>query len=168
MIRDEIWEDLKEAKTYQLSCLYYVDKKRKFNRWYNFVIIIIAGIGAITFFLNYWCTFASTIATFLLEIVKSFVPAVCQSEKELVELDNIATYYGESLHKLEALWTEYESGFYEKDQTVLKKLSSIRKNEAEKETRMNRLIHSLSHKEDKKIQDQVDEYLKSKYYGKEN
>lgn len=27
MIRQEIWEEMKKAKTYQLSCLYYVDKK---------------------------------------------------------------------------------------------------------------------------------------------
>ena len=169
MIRDKIWEDMKEAKTYQLSCLYYVDKKRRFNRWYNFAIIIIAGIGAITFFLNHWCTFATTIATILLEIVKSFVPAVCQSEKELVELDNLASYYGETSHKLEELWTKNESDYYtNNEQTVSKKVFNIRKNEAENKTKMNRLIHSLSHKEDKKIQDQADEYLKSKYYEQEN
>lgn len=169
MIRDEIWEDMKETKTYQLSCLHYVDKKRKFNRWYNFAIIIIAGLGAITFFLNHWFAFTSTLAVSLLEVVKSFVPAVCQSEKELVELDNIATYYGEISHKLEELWSKNESGYYTNDeQTILKKVFNIRKNTAENVTNMNRLIHSLSQKEDKKIQDQADEYLKSKYYGQEN
>ena len=46
MVRQEIWEEMKKAKTYQLSCLYYVDKKRKFNRNYNMWIIGVAAIGA--------------------------------------------------------------------------------------------------------------------------
>lgn len=169
MIRNQIWEDMKDAKTHQLSCLYYVDKKRKFNRYYSFAIIIIAGLGAFTFFINHWCAFATTLAASLLEMVKSFVPAVCQSEKELAELDGLATYYGDTLRKLEELWAETESGHTTKDeQQASKKLYSLQKNAAENVTKMNRLIHSLSKKEDRSIQDQTDNYLKSKYYGQEN
>lgn len=167
MIRNEIWEELKEAKTYQISCHYYVDKKRKFNRCYNFAIIIIAGLGAISFFLNHWCAFVTTLVVTLLEVVKSFVPAVCQSEEELVELDNLSTEYGKTLLRLEELWSKYESGYYKKA-IVLEELYSSLNDKAENDTKMNRLIHSLSKKEDKKIQDQADEYLKSKYYGQEN
>lgn len=169
MIRNKIWEDMKEAKTYQLSCLYYVDKKRKFNRYYNYAIIIIASLGAFTFFINHWCTFGTTIVTFFLEIFKNFVPAMCQPEKELVELDNLATYYGETSRKLEELWTKYELGYYKKEKTtVSKELYNLLNDKSENDTKMNRLIHSLSKKEDEKIQDQTDEYLKSKYYGQEN
>lgn len=169
IIRNDIWEELKDAKTHQLSCLYYVNKKRKFNRCYNFAIIIIAGLGAISFFLNHWCAFVTTLVVTLLEVVKSFVPAVCQSEKELVELDNLAIYYGGTSLKLEELWTKYELGYYKKDKaTVSKELYNLLNDKAENDTKMNRLIHSLSEKEDRNIQDQTDEYLKSKYYGQEN
>lgn len=82
MIRQEIWEEMKKAKTYQLSCLYYVDKKRKFNRIYNMWIIGLAAIGAPTFFISHWCAFVTTIAASVLEVIKSFIPAVCQSEED--------------------------------------------------------------------------------------
>ena len=72
MIRQEIWEEMKKAKTYQLSCLYYVDKKRKFNRNYNLCIIGVAALGAPTFFISHWCAFVTTIAASVLEVIKSF------------------------------------------------------------------------------------------------
>lgn len=164
MIRNEIWEDMKAAKTQQNSCLYYVDKKRKFNRGYNFAIILIAGLGAFTFFLNHWCAFATTLAASIMEMVKSFVPAVCQSEKELVELDDLATFYGKTLSKLEEMWSNNESGHADNDK-LQKELSKIKRKVAENVTKTNKLIHSLSEKEDKKIQDSVIEYLTRKYYG---
>jgi len=40
----------------------------------------------------------------------------------------------------------------------------VLKKSPEKETLMNKLIHSLSKEEDKKIQDQTDDYLIQKFY----
>ena len=104
MIRQEIWEEMKKAKTYQLICLYYVDKKRKFNRNYNMCIIGVAALGAPTFFISHWCAFVTTIAASVLEVIKSFIPAVCQSEEELSKIDGLAIYFGETLQKVEGLW----------------------------------------------------------------
>ena len=109
MIRQEIWEEMKKAKTYQLSCLYYVDKKRKFNRNYNMLIIGVSAIGAPTFFISHWCAFATTIAASVLEVIKSFIPAVCQSEEELSKIDGLSIYFGEILQKIERIWNLYES-----------------------------------------------------------
>jgi len=90
-----------------------------------------------------------------------------QSEKELDEIDDLATFFGENTYKLEELWRNNESGHGDNDQ-LQNKFSNIQKKVAEKVTKTNKLIHSLSKKEDKMIQDKVSEYLKSKYYGEEN
>lgn len=164
MIRQEIWEEMKKAKTYQLSCLYYVDKKRKFNRNYNLWIIGVSAIGAPTFFISHWCAFATTIAASILEVIKSFIPAVCQSEEELSKIDGLSIYFGETLQKIEGLWNILENTLSPDEQSLRKELSKVLKKSPEKETLMNKLIHSLSKKEDENIRNQADEYLIQKFY----
>ena len=127
MIRQEIWEEMKKAKTYQLSCLYYVDKKRKFNRNYNFWILGVSVIGAPTFFLSHWCTFVATIAAAVLEGLKQFIPAVCQSEGELSKLDELSIYFGETLQKLEGLWNVHENAESPDVPSLSKELTKILK-----------------------------------------
>lgn len=164
MIRQEIWEEMKKAKTYQLSCLYYVDKKRKFNRNYNLWIIGVSALGAPTFFISHWCAFATTIAASILEVIKSFIPAVCQSEEELSKIDGLSIYFGETLQKIEGLWNIFENTQSPDEQSLRKELSKVLKKSPEKETLMNKLIHSLSKKEDENIRNQADEYLIQKFY----
>lgn len=164
MIRQEIWEEMKKAKTYQLSCLYYVDKKRKFNRKYNIWIIGVSAIGAPTFFISHWCAFVTTISASILEVIKSFIPAVCQSEEELSVIDGLATYFGETLQKIEELWNTYENTESPDETSFSKDLSKVLKKSPEKETLMNKLIHSLSRKEDESISKKADDYLKQKFY----
>lgn len=164
MIRQEIWEEMKKAKTYQLSCLYYVDKKRKFNRNYNLWIIGVSAIGAPTFFISHWCAFATTIVASILEVIKSFIPAVCQSEEELSKIDGLSIYFGETLQKIEGLWNILENTLSPDEQSLRKELSKVLKKSPEKETLMNKLIHSLSQKEDENIRNQADEYLIQKFY----
>ena len=164
MIRQEIWEEMKKAKTYQLSCLYYVDKKRKLNRNYNMCIIGVSAIGAPTFFISHWFAFATTIMASVLEVFKSFIPAVCQSEEELSQIDGLAIYFGETLQKIEGLWSIHENTESPDESSLNKELSKLLKKSPEKETLMNKLIHSLSKKEDKRIQEQADDYFKKKFY----
>ncbi len=164
MVRNEIWEELKKAKTYQICCLHYTDKKRNFNRRYNFIIIGVATIGAPTFFLNHWCAFVSTICASILEIVKNFIPTLCQSEEELVKIDNLATYFGDNVQKLELLWNTLESTENSNRISISKELSKILKDTNKNIVEMNKLIHSLKKEEDLMIQNEVDEYLKRKFY----
>ena len=164
MIRQEIWEEMKKAKTYQLSCLHYVDKKRKFNRRYNLLIISVSAFGAPTFFISHWCAFATTIAASVLEVIKSFIPAVCQSEEELSKIDGLSIYFGEILQKIEGVWNLYESTKSPDESSFSKELSKVLKKSPEKETLMNKLIHSLSKKEDENIRNQADKYLIQKFY----
>lgn len=167
MIRQEIWEEMKMAKTYQLSCLYYVDKKRKFNRNYNLLIISVSAIGAPTFFISHWCALFTTITASILEVIKTFNPAVCQSEEDLSKLDNLATYYGETLQELEKLWSVHENSDSPDEVSLRKKMNTILKESSENITLMNKLIHSLKEKEDEQIRKQADNYLKHRYYEQE-
>ncbi len=164
MIRQEIWEEMKKAKTYQLSCLYYVDKERKFNRNYNLLIIGVSIIGAPTFFISHWCAFVTTIAASLLEAIKCFMPAVCQPEDELAKIDELSIYYGEILQKLETLWNTNENSEIPDEASLSKELKKVIKKSPEKETLLNKLIRSLSKKEEELFQKQSDDYLTLKFY----
>lgn len=164
MIRQEIWEEMKKAKTYNLSCLHYVNKKRKFNRNYNIFIIGVTAIGGPTFFLSHWFAFVTTIAASLLEIFRGFMPAFCQSEEELVKLDSLATYYGDTLQKLEDLWNCHENPDNPDEKALMKEKAKILKKSSENEVLMNKLLRSLSQKEDDEIRKQADDYLIRKFY----
>ena len=121
-------------------------------------------MGALAFFINYWSAFVSTLVVTIMEILKSILPAMGQSEKDLNEIDNLATFYGETTNKLENLWRNLESGQYYKDEKPLfEELSIIQGTLPEKETKKSNLIHSHSKKDDKMIQDKVDIYFKRKY-----
>lgn len=164
MIRQEIWEEMKKAKTYQLECLHYVDKKRKFNRNYNLLIIGVSAIGAPTFFISHWFTFITTIATTILGVIKSFIPAVCQSDEELSKIDGLSVYFAETLQKLEALWNDHETTEVPDESSLRKAFLRILKKFPENETLMNKLIHSLSAEEDEEIREETDNYLRQKFY----
>ena len=152
------------AKTYQLSCLHYVDKKRKFNRRYNLFVIIITAISCFSFFLNHWYILSSVVLASLLESAKKFIPALCQPEEELSKLDDIATYFGEKLENLERIWNNHELSDSVKEEFISKELSKIQKGSNAKITEMNKLLRKQSEKEDKAIMDEADEYLKRKFY----
>lgn len=126
-------------------------------------IIGVSAIGAPTFFISHWCAFATTIAASVLEVIKSFIPAVCQSE-ELSKIDGLAIYFGETLQKIEGLWNIHENTKSPDESSLSKELSKLLKKSPEKETLMNKLIHSLSKKEDEQIQKQADDYLIQKFY----
>ena len=126
-------------------------------------------MGALTFFINHWSAFISTLVVTIMEILKSILPAMGQSEKELDEIDDLATFFGDNTYKLEELWRNIESGHYYHDENALfDELTIIQQNVPEKITKTNKLIHSLSKKDDKIIQDKVSDYLKRKYYGGKN
>lgn len=127
-------------------------------------IIGVAAFGAPTFFISHWCAFITTIAASVLEVIKSFIPAVCQSEEELSKIDGLAIYFGETLQKIEGLWNLHENTESPDESSLSRELSKVLKKSPEKETLMNKLIHSLSKEEDKKIQDQTDDYLIQKFY----
>lgn len=89
-----------------------------------------------------------------------------QSEKELNEIDDLATFFGEISNKLGELWRNIESNYYYHDEKPLfDELSTIQGMLPEKVTKTNKLIHSLSKKDEKMIQDNVSNYLSRKYYG---
>ena len=123
-----------------------------------------SAIGAPTFFISHWCAFATTIVASILEVIKSFIPAVCQSEEELSKIDGLSIYFGETLQKIEGLWNILENTLSPDEQSLRKELSKVLKKSPEKETLMNKLIHSLSKKEDENIRNQADEYLIQKFY----
>lgn len=89
---------------------------------------------------------------------------MCQSEEELSKIDGLAIYFGETLQKIEGLWNLHENTESPDESSLSRELSKVLKKSPEKETLMNKLIHSLSREEDKKIQNQADDYLIQKFY----
>ena len=87
-----------------------------------------------------------------------------QSEKDLNEIDDLATFFGETTNKLGDLWRNIESGqYYQNEKPLFEELSIIQGTFPEKITKMSKLILSHSKKDDEMIQDKANDYLKRKF-----
>lgn len=162
MNRNQLWQTIKEAKTYQFSCLHYSDKKRKSNRRLQSFIVIVAAAGAPCFPISHWIAFGTTIAASLLEFFKSFTPLLCQPAEELCKVDDLATSFGNLSEELSNIWFKNEDD--PTNEAILSQYKKATKDNVEKITLMNKLIHSISKKQERLICERVDDYLTSTFY----
>lgn len=165
MLRNELWEEIKTAKTNNICCLCYSDKKRKVNRWYQWIMTIIAGAGIPSFFYDERITLGTTIASTILGLINSIIPAMGQSDEDLEKIDDLATYFGNLTDTLCLLWNEIEK--VEVDANISSKFQKALKFRSEKTTEMNRLIHRLNKREEQRFMDAADEYLIRRFYSNE-
>lgn len=163
MVRNELWEEMKLAKTYSINCRYYTNKFRRRNRRISLILISIAAIGCPTFFINHWFAFATTTTSAVLQFLKESIHMFGQSEKELCTIDELANIFDCSLIKVEILWNKYERGEIE-DSSVEKQLKAIQESLINPISEMNRLIHFNTKKEEQSFMNDSDEYLKRKFY----
>lgn len=163
MIRNTLWEEIKTANTNCICCLFYTDKARKRNRYYDIGLCLIAIIGAPTFFFNHWCAFASTLIVSIGEFSKNIYPIINQPEKELNKIDDIYKNFNDILIDLEQLWYKNERKEIQ-ESDLEKEIALLQKRSIPITKEMNELVRKISKKENKKFMDDSDEYLRRKFY----
>jgi len=166
MVRDQIWEELKKAKTYGLCALDKCDKLRKYQRCFSRIILFISIVGALLcIFKSYFGVYV-TIIIAVASVVKEFFQNFRHPEFELESLDALARFYDSHLNKLERLWNQYENKTKSEDQCV-ERLAKLKKDSVEKDVRLNKLIHHIRKGEQQKLDTKIKEYLERNFFGNE-
>lgn len=163
IVRNKIWEELRQAKANIICIQRYTDRNRKWSRYFNALIIISASAGTIGGIFKQWVAVAASALVAASTILKSLMPNFIQSEQELTELDRLMDYYSRYLNKLERIWyNNYER--IVSDNESIEQLFNIKDDEADKNSTMNKLVRHLSKKEQKIINGKAKEYVERVYF----
>lgn len=162
MTRKRIWEELKQAKANIICIQMYTDKKRAWNRWYNFLIALLSGIGALSYNINELIPVGASIAIGLLTISRPIVPQILQPESELAELDVLHCYYTQYLNKIELIWFNLDKDI-KSEKCIMDEFNALKDLECEKEAILNKGIRHISGRFQKKIDTEVNNYINKIY-----
>lgn len=161
-LRQQIWVEIKTAKTYAVCLQIYTDRQRKWNRCFPIIVGVLSFVGSITFPVSKYGTLITSIAVCLFSLLKIVLPILGQPEEELNQLDELYSYFGKKTQDFERVWNNYEDSQNNTD--CQKALSEIKKDMPEHQSKMNKLVRHIWHWENSKVKKEVNSYLKSKYY----
>lgn len=166
IVRNKIWEELRQAKANIICIQRYTDRNRKYARYFSSIIIILASIGTIGGVYQKWIAVIASGLVAISTILKSLMPNFIQSEQELTELDRLMDYYSRYLVKIERIWYDnYESNITDKE--AIEQLFYIKDDEADKYSSMNKLVRHLSERENNIIDHKAKEYVTRVYFKNE-
>lgn len=60
IVRNKIWEEIKQAYANVLCLRWYTDKQRKYERWYQMFVAIVASGGTFGYLINSYFPLVST------------------------------------------------------------------------------------------------------------
>lgn len=161
-LRQQIWFEMKTAKTYAVCLQIYTDRQRKWNRCFPIIVGALSCIGSITFPISKYGPLIASIVVFLFSVLKEVLPICGQSEEELNQLDELYGYFGQKTQEFERLWNNYQDSQNNTDCEI--NLSEIKTDMPEHQSKMNKLVRHIWHWENSKIKKEVNNYLTSKYY----
>lgn len=93
IVRNKIWEELKQAHANVLCIAWYNDNRRRLNRRYDLFIAVVASGSSFGYLLNNNIPLIGSITIAIVSVAKSIFPQFLQPEQELSELDKIMDYY---------------------------------------------------------------------------
>lgn len=167
IVRNRIWEELRQAKCNIICLQRYTDRVRKRSRFFNTFMIFCASIGAIG---GVYKQYIAVVASFLIavsSILKALLPNVIQSDQELSDLDRLMDFYSKYLNALEKIWYENENKLIE-EKEIVEKLFALKDDECDKYSSMNKGVRRISPTEMKKINEQAQEYVSRVYFDYKN
>ena len=166
IVRNRIWEELKQAKANIICLQRYTDRGRRKSRIINSIIIIIATIGAFGGTYNKWIAIIGSFIVAMGAIIKSILPNITQTEQELSELDRLMDFYSKYMNKLEKLWYDFDKEIFPESEAI-SRLFEMKDDESDKYSFMNKGVRSISKKEQEKIDKECVEYINRVYFLKE-
>jgi hypothetical protein len=164
-VRNKIWEEIKQAHANTLCIGWYTNRQRKFARYYELFISLVASGGAFGFLFNSWLPFISTLIIAFVSVAKAIFPQFLQPEKELCDLDSLMVYYNKYMADMEKLFFCLDDDSISEHEAV-DQLHDMKLSESEKQAVLNKLIRNIPSKRDKKIQNESTEYINRVYYNK--
>jgi hypothetical protein len=165
VVRNKIWEELKQAHVNVLCLRSYTDRQRKYERYYQCFIALTASVGTFGYIFKEWIPFVSSLIIAFVSIAKSLFPQFIQPEKELCILDEIMDFYNEYMNDLELLMYNLDKETINEGETM-NKLHSLKAIECKKQSIMNRFVWSITERQMKQLEKESTEYINKVYYDK--
>lgn len=164
IVRNKIWEELKQAHA-NVLCIAWYNDRRRYNRWYHLFIAVVASSSSFGYLLNNNIPLIGTITIAIVSVAKSIFPQFLQPEQELSELDKIMDYYNKYASELECLLYKLDQKDVQ-ELEVIDKLHKIKLEESLLQSKMNRLVYRIPQKRLDKIEKDSTNYLERVYLDK--
>jgi hypothetical protein len=165
VIRNKIWEELKQAHVNVLCIRWYTNRQRKFERIYQLFIAMVASGGTFGYLLNDYAPLIGSGIIAFVSVAKSLFPNFLQPEKELCILDELMDFYNLYMNDMEYIFHKVDK----KEITEKEAIDDIhekKSKECHKQSIMNRFIRSIPPKREKKIEYESTQYINRVYFNK--
>lgn len=165
IIKNRIFEEIKQSKSYILGLQKYTDKMRKRNRAYHTLLACSSCIGTLGAFISLYIPAITSILATMGVIAKQIVPNLLQEEKELSELDRLADFYLGYLNSIELIWYDFDKEIVVEDDTAHRFLQ-LKETEVGKPSIYNKYVYHISSKMQTEIDSESQKYVDRIYYSK--
>lgn len=163
-VRNKIWEEFKQAKANVICIRRYNSLQRQLNCIYQIFIAVCAAVGTFSFGFSDKIPFIALLSIAIVSLIKAIFPQILQPEQELCELDGIMDYYNSFMNKLEKFFYELDKEQKTEDE-VMVELFELKEDECKKQSKINKLIRWIPNRMQKKVDKEVDTYIKEVYYN---
>ena len=165
VVRNKIWEELKQAHANVLCFCWYTNKQRKYERWYQVFVALVASGGTFGYLINEYAPLISSGIIAFVSVAKSLFPHFLQPEKELCILDGLMDYYNKYMNEMEHLFYLLDHNEIEEKEAI-QKVYELKKDECSQQSIMNRFVRSIPESRHKKIDNESTEYINRVYFNK--
>jgi len=163
--RNRIWEELKQAKANIICLQKYTDRGRRMLRSIDSIIIASSTIGALGSLIDGRVAIFGVSFVALTSILKTALSGIYQSEQEFSELDRLMDFYSKYMNKLERLWYDFNENIITENE-MIHSLFDMKEEESNRYSLLNKLIRSISEKEQRKIYLESEDYINKVYFNK--
>lgn len=165
IIRNKIWDEIKEADVFSRCAMRYASVQRKIQFAYKVVIPVLAALCALFTKLNMPnYTFWSAVLICFSTILKSFCTQIILSEKDIEKLDKLGVDFENFRTKYEDLMRKLDNKEISENEAsnVIDKQQSIY---SKKKSELNKLILWIPFWKKRRLQKESEEYLKGIHFN---
>lgn len=165
IIRNKIWDEIKETDVFSRCALRYASVQRKIQFVYKVTIPVLAALCALFTKLNMPAyTFWSAVLICFSTILKSFFTQIILSEKDIERLDKLGEDFENYRTKCEDLMRKLDNKEISENEAsnVIDKQQAIY---SKKKTELNKLILWIPFWKKRRLQKESEEYLKGIHFN---
>lgn len=165
VVRNKIWDEIKEADVFSRCAMRYASLQRKIQFVYKVAIPVLAALCALFSKLNMPdYTFWSAVLICFSTILKSFFTQIILSGKDIERLDKLGVDFENFRTKYEDLMRKLDNKDISDNEasTVIDKQQLIY---SQKKSELNKLILWIPILEKRRLQKESEEYLKGIHYN---
>ena len=152
-----VWKEFELAFCYAKFIRIYTDKRRKWNRWANWIVITLVCATSFSFLFDGYLSVIFSVVSSVAIIVREVSPAFKQSEYELSSLDKSADFFAEYQIDMEQIYLELMFGYTTPD-ICYKHFFELKTRSANYFSNVNKFYRGVSNKEEISVKKELDNY----------